>query len=170
MHTDPAFNAKRLAGLRAYHDTPEAKRTLAASLARFRANMTEEQRERLREHGRWLAREVLTPEVLARSRSPEARAKGGAKYTENRLGWCPPEMRDEYRHLMRSKRYSAAEARAIIEASIPTPAAAAPAPRRPMSFEEQLAAVAAGAALIPTFHPSRAAPEMTLGGVASGLF
>lgn len=40
---------------------------------------------------------------------------------------------------------------------------------RPKSFEEQLARVAAGATLSPAFRPSRAAPEFTLGGVATGM-
>lgn len=41
--------------------------------------------------------------------------------------------------------------------------------RRPRTFEEQLAAVASGKAqVVPTFRASKAAPDMTLGGVATG--
>lgn len=41
---------------------------------------------------------------------------------------------------------------------------------RSRSFEEQLAAVAAGAKLGPTFRPTRRGPDFTLGGVATGAF
>ena len=41
--------------------------------------------------------------------------------------------------------------------------------KRPLTFEEQLARVAAGAALVPTFRPSRPDPSRTLGGVATGM-
>lgn len=44
-----------------------------------------------------------------------------------------------------------------------------PPPRRRLSFEEQLARIAAGAGLVPTFKPTRAITEATLGGVGSAL-
>jgi transposase len=40
--------------------------------------------------------------------------------------------------------------------------------RKPLSFEEQLAAVERGGKLVPAFRPTRPAPDMTLGGVATG--
>lgn len=48
-------------------------------------------------------------------------------------------------------------------------AAPPPPPRRRLSFEEQLARIAAGAGLVPTFKPTRAVTEATLGGVGSAL-
>ena len=39
---------------------------------------------------------------------------------------------------------------------------------RPKSFEEQVAAVERGAKLVAAFRPTRATPDMTLGGVATG--
>jgi hypothetical protein len=41
--------------------------------------------------------------------------------------------------------------------------------RRPLSLEEQLARIAAGAQLVPTFRPTRPLIDATLGGVGSGL-
>lgn len=82
-------------------------------------NLSPEAQERRREHGRWLARERITAEAWARSQRPDVRAAVGRANTERTLGWCPPEKRDEYRRLRVSLRYSAAEARRIIEADIP---------------------------------------------------
>lgn len=45
----------------------------------------------------------------------------------------------------------------------------APPPGRPLSFEEQLARVAAGARLVTRYRPPHRAEEMTLGGIASAL-
>jgi len=75
--------------------------------------------ERKREHGRRQYRDHLSrPEVQAKAHGPEARSKAGRKTSETRLAWCPPEMRDEYRRLIRSKLIPAAEARRIIESEI----------------------------------------------------
>jgi hypothetical protein len=41
--------------------------------------------------------------------------------------------------------------------------------RAPLTFEEQLARVAAGAKLVPVFKPRRPEPEFTLGGIATGM-
>lgn len=46
--------------------------------------------------------------------------------------------------------------------------ATAPA-KPPLTFEEQLARVAAGAKLVPAFKPRQPDPEFTLGGVATGM-
>lgn len=39
---------------------------------------------------------------------------------------------------------------------------------QPSTFEQQLARVAAGASLVPSFRPSKVLPQITLGGVATG--
>ena len=44
-----------------------------------------------------------------------------------------------------------------------------PAGKAPLTFEEQLARVAAGAKLVPAFKPRKSDPEFTLGGVATGM-
>lgn len=135
------------------------------------AGMSDDERERRREQGRRLTREVLTGERWAKSQTREVRQDVGRQNTERTLGWCPPDRRDEYRRLRKSLRYSAAEARAIIEADLAAhaPAVDRVAPKLPRTFEEQLAAVRAGARLIEVAPLRRAAPDMTLGGVATGL-
>lgn len=55
----------------------------------------------------------------------------------------------------------------------PLPPSAAPKAssprRRARSLEEQLAMIAAGARLVPTFKPTRPTIDATLGGVSAGL-
>ncbi len=119
MHVDPEYQAKRLAGLRRHFDTPGARAAAGARLTAHRAQMSDAERERRREHGRWLIREVLTPERVAKSQTADARARSGLGNIEAKLGWCPVALRGAYRTLIRSKKLSAAEARAIIEAEIP---------------------------------------------------
>lgn len=55
--------------------------------------------------------------VIASSK-PEVRARAAKRASATRLAWCPPEYRDEYRRLIRSKRIPAAEARQIILSSV----------------------------------------------------
>ena len=43
-----------------------------------------------------------------------ARQLAGKRIRETLLGWCPPERRDDYRHLVKMKHVSAADARAMI--------------------------------------------------------
>jgi hypothetical protein len=121
MHADPDYQARRRAGLDAYFAQPGIRALhgarLRAGYVAFAANNPAE-RERRREHGRWLVREVLTPERVARSQSPEARAKAIAGYVETVMGWCPPALRPDYHRLVRQN-IPAAEARRIIEADIP---------------------------------------------------
>lgn len=73
--------------------------------------------EKLRANGR---KSILqSPDVKAKAHSAECRAVRIVAREETMLGWCPPAMRDEYRRLVRFKRMTAVEARAIIEADIP---------------------------------------------------
>lgn len=167
LHANPAYRAKRLAALDRHFAKPGAKEAAGRRLLKYRDEMPEADRERRREHGRWLAAEVLTPELRAKSQTPEARARAIAGNAEAKLGWCPPDRRDEYRLLVRRKRYSAAEARALIEADLKR--LADQERKRPRTFEDQLAAVAAGAVLVGRVSTSRPAHHFTLGGVASGM-
>lgn len=87
----------------------------------------------------------------------------------------PPHRRVEYDKLR--KKHGAAGALHIIlddertQARRALAAAPKPAPvvKVPLSFEEQLARVAAGAKLVPAFKPRQLEPEFTLGGVATGM-
>lgn len=49
------------------------------------------------------------------SRAPEVRARAGKASSATKLAWCPPHLRAAYLHLVRGKRFLAAEARAMIE-------------------------------------------------------
>lgn len=65
-------------------------------------------------------RRRYTPEfqragVEAMKALPDVRARANAKMSATKLAWCPPHLRDEYRHLTQRKAFSAAEARAMIE-------------------------------------------------------
>jgi len=46
--------------------------------------------------------------------TPEDYQRAVKRSAETKLGWCPAELRDEYRNLVNRKRYKAAEAKAII--------------------------------------------------------
>lgn len=52
--------------------------------------------------------------VAAAAITPEHRAKGAKRLSEQRLAWCPRELREEYRRLVYTKKVKAAEAREII--------------------------------------------------------
>jgi hypothetical protein len=137
----------------------------AAKVRAGLAKPSDVERERRRRHGKTLTIGIQSKEGWKRSQRPEVRARVGAINSERALGWCPPERRDEYRHLVRSLRYSGAEARALIEADL-----RAKAPHEePMSFQRKLEAVAAGARLVERRPIRRAGPEMTLGGIATGM-
>ncbi len=49
------------------------------------------------------------------ARNPASRAKAGRSSSATKLAWCPPHLRKDYLHLVRGKRFLAAEARAFIE-------------------------------------------------------
>jgi hypothetical protein len=118
LNTDPEMIAKRVAGNAVYWSRPESKAAAAAHMARIVGSLSEEELERRRENGRRLAREVLSrPEVRALASSREVRTRAGAARTNTVLAWCPPELRDDYRALVR-KAVPAKEARAMIEAQI----------------------------------------------------
>lgn len=120
MNNDPAIIAKRAESLIATLAKPEVKERRVAALRVAMSNISPEERERRRAAGRWVAANVLTsPDVMARSHTPEARAQAGRANTDNRLGWCPPELRDDYRYMIRTKHMTAAEARAALEPFIP---------------------------------------------------
>lgn len=124
MHADPAYRARRAAGLAAHFAKPGIREAwgkhLQAGLRAYRETMTDEQRQRASDHGRRLIRDYLSqPEIIARALSPEARRKAVAAYVETVMGWCPIPLRLEYSDLVYRKGYSAAEAREIIEQQIP---------------------------------------------------
>jgi uncharacterized Zn finger protein (UPF0148 family) len=60
-----------------------------------------------RERGYW-------KDGMAAANTPENRLRAARTCSERRLGWCPPELRDEYRLLITRHKVKAAEAREII--------------------------------------------------------
>jgi hypothetical protein len=88
-----------------------------------------------------------------------------------RAAWLPADKLYRYREL--SAEHGPAEAKELMLAEIAAEREAAREAERerrsrPRTFEEQLAAVAAGARLIARPNLTRAAPDFTLGGVATG--
>lgn len=163
----------RSCGCRRAWATPEGREKARARSRKAHATMSRDpvQVERRRAWGRHLAANVLSGEAWAKSQTAEARRRAGEKNTERMLGWCPAEYRPLYRQL-RHQKFSAAEARSLIEREVARTAEAEVAALRaakPATFDEQLAAVAAGAKVVAKFEPRRADPEMTLGGVATGM-
>lgn len=64
-------------------------------------------------------------ETLAKPEHHERLVETCRANSRVRLGWCPPELQDEYRRLTRSKMLPAAEARAVIEDQVAREKAAA---------------------------------------------
>ncbi len=154
-NADPAFQAKRIAAIRKAYREPELRKAAAKRIYAYHqeARRDPEKRERL-DKNVWIARERLSdPEVIARMEG--RRAAAGAKRSATVLAWCPPELRDRYFYLVRTKRMKAADARAVILESM-------------SPFERQMDAIRRGAGICERFIPPPAEYAFTLGGV-SGL-
>lgn len=124
VNSDPDVLARRRAAQIEFFARPEVKAKLRARLVGIVANMGDAERERRREHGRRQHRDHLSrPEVVARTLSPETRARAGQSRSNTVLAWCPPELRPAYHQMIQSQKLSAAEARAVIELEIPGTAA-----------------------------------------------
>jgi len=108
---DPVWRAKQADGVRRKlsHDPVylDQKRAAARALSAD-PDIVERRTRRFRQDKVWEAghRAALDPEV---------RARAGRSISERRLGWCPVHLRAEYTDLIRRKRFTAAEARAMIE-------------------------------------------------------
>jgi hypothetical protein len=107
---DPAWREAQKAGAkRALQVNPER---LAALRERVRAmNVTPEKRARTADHARKIGLHAIGQRT---ANSPESIAKRAASSVSTKLAWCPPRLREQYRHLLYVKRIPAAEARAMI--------------------------------------------------------
>ena len=76
------------------------------------AGIGPEERASRRERGK------ISCNARAAAAGSEARAKAGRSLSRTRLGWLPIEYRSEYFHLRRNHKYSAYDARQIIERQI----------------------------------------------------
>lgn len=166
-NADPAIIAARKAGILRHHADPAVRAASAARLAAHLANMSDDERERRREHGRRMARDVLAkPEVRAVNRSPEVRKRAGAKRTATVLADIPAHLRDQYKALVRSDAARAAEARRIVLED------AAASERRRLAalspLDRQIERLRNGATLHEKPVLRQADHAFTLGGIASG--
>jgi hypothetical protein len=166
-NADPELKERQRAAVRKYANQPEVRAASRERLAKYRENMPESDREKRRQIGHSRVALLMSPEVRARSNSPEAKAKAGARRTETVLAWCPPAYRDMYRALKKSQRCLAAEARALVEEAIAADKRRAKA--QPDTFERQMARIANGAQLIAAPDFRTGGPEYTLGGISSGM-
>jgi hypothetical protein len=168
QNADPAIAARQLAGIRRHFEDPANRAVNAARLRQHIATMSDAERERRREHGRRLAREVLmTPEHQAKCNSPEAKRKAGRSRTNTVLAWCPEAYRPEYRRLVLSNLVRAPEAKRIILDQVARDETRRVAAMTP--HERQLERVRNGAKLVEKPDLRTAAPGYTLGGVSSGM-
>lgn len=140
LTADPTRNARIAASQKRYHADPKNKyalkrRAMQAGKTR-RANpiWREATVKRMREIVQPLS---MTPESLASRNTAELLLKS----VESRLSWCPHDYRAHY-YLIRGKRVSAADARAMIEAQMKADIA------KLTPFERQERAMAQGAKLI----------------------
>lgn len=104
----PERSAKISAGLKRHFVIPENKERARETC---RANcMTEYARQRRQETAKAIGLHLIGSAAI----TPEALLRRGAKQSATKLAWCPRELRAEYTHLIRSKKFSAAEAREMI--------------------------------------------------------
>lgn len=165
--SDPAFRARRVAGIRKSFDNPARRATAATTMRRAGRIALErpEHRAWMVERGKQLYRDVLTrPDVVAKTKAAVSKAR--KLRAERELAWCPLEYRELLDTLKRSKKLPAAEARRAVEAEIVSDKRRA---KRPRTFEEQLALVANGASLANKVALRRADHDFTLGGVSAGM-
>lgn len=119
-NSDPEIRARRAKTCAALYDDPAYATRHREAVAKGVRALGPAHIEKLRQSGRTVGTANLTsPEVQERTHSPECREVRRLARIETMLGWCPPERRDEYRHLVYFKRLSSAEARRIIESEIP---------------------------------------------------
>lgn len=105
MNADPEFQKTRVAGIRRKFKEPEyrAKMQRLGSRLGQKSALDEELQERRREHGKWAYANFLSrPETVAKCL---AKVKAnGPKLRAIRMAWCPREMWDRHKFLVRSKK------------------------------------------------------------------
>jgi hypothetical protein len=115
----PEMTAKRAEGRRRTMADPlKYARQCAIAAANVRKAMQNpEIRARFVEAGKRQAA-LYYPTLVAKLQDPEFRKAVGRKISATRLAWCPPEYREAYLALARSKAGTAAEVREMIFAQI----------------------------------------------------
>jgi hypothetical protein len=120
LNTDPEMRARRSAGILAHYNEPGVREMRRNALLRAMTGLSDDERKRRSEYGKIHARAVLLrPDVMARAQAPDAIRRRSAGHTEAMMGWCPPDRRAEYRHLIKNKHYKREEAMAMILETVP---------------------------------------------------
>lgn len=148
LNRDPAHIAKRNAGIAARWAKPgeRERQALICKRSVAKRDATPGMRDRYREIGKASRKHLSRPDVLAKTFAPETNARRTSSMIEARLGWCPPEYRDEYRALRSSRGITAPEARRMILDMIEAKRAKAEKALSP--FERQMRALERGAQLV----------------------
>jgi len=116
---DPAFRAARAEGIRRKFKDPEHRERMRKIMIRNaeKARSDPEFMKWLSDRGKvCAATQLRTPEAIAAFLA--TRKESGRKRSDTVLAWCPPEYRDDYRFLVRTKRLSARQAKAQILARV----------------------------------------------------
>lgn len=111
----PGMREAHKAGLRRAWADPRYRAANRRALREISRKCHQDEAFLQRKRERWWAHyhNVLnTPEVRARNAKAVAAAAG--KMTETKMAWCPPEYRDWYRHMNRTKRIPKADCMKII--------------------------------------------------------
>lgn len=116
VYSSAEFQRRRTEAIRRAFENPEHREKMRKVIIRnhSKAMLRPEFMQWMRENGERLGKILQSPEMRARTNSPECRARLGRAVSEARMKWCPEELRDEYRHLIRSKRMHSSEAKKII--------------------------------------------------------
>ncbi len=131
-NANPAVRAAQAKGRDVYFNKPGVREGYRDRINAHIANMSDEERERRREQGRWLyANHATRAEVAKLNRSPEVRSRAKATRIETMLAWCPAHLRDFNAKLVRRgvrlpqrKEMVAAEAERLTRAGLDPDSAA----------------------------------------------
>lgn len=118
--SDPDFIAKQRAGMSRKWADPayRAKMRVTSRAHALRLAQDPAIQEARRQLGKATYKQRLfDPEVRARTMQA-VRERSGKTQSANRIAWCPPEYRDQYWFLRRTKRMSLAECKEIIAGEI----------------------------------------------------
>lgn len=111
LAADPAFNEKRRAAIKATFAVDPVKNERRRETMRRNGMLPQARAARSR-----AAKQIGLSAIGTRARreKPGTYTDAAKRCSATRLAWCPPELRELYRHLIRSKRYHAEEARALV--------------------------------------------------------
>lgn len=120
----PARRAKASASMKAHLSDPHVRATHIARATdglRRRIATDPDFAAQRREMGRRTG--LMKLGTAATPAGSPARVAAGKAVSATKLAWCPPEYRDEYKYLIRTKRIPAVEARQIILSTVKADAA-----------------------------------------------